>query len=97
MYDTPIKNPTTSTITTTDANISAAWEPETLKLKISKGNDTIENKSTMFLYFILSTTFPSSYGLNLLIKMTITKAASVRMNIMNNKPCDLSKELSLWY
>lgn len=86
-------------MTRTDTNISAGCELTNLKLKMSKGKLTMENKSVIFRYLILLTIFLTvlNSGLFLFTMMSITETNNIRVNMINSSPWDRNVELSLLY
>lgn len=78
----------TSKITKTETNISAGCELTNLKLKMSKGKLTMENKSVIFRYFILFTIFLTvlSSGLFLFTMISMAEISNNTMNMISSSP-----------
>lgn len=89
----------TSKMTKKETNISAGCELTNLKLKMSKGKLTMENKSVIFRYFILFTIFLTvlSYGLFLFTMISMAEISNNTMNMIRSSPWDRNVELSLLY
>ena len=83
----------------TETNISAGCELTNLKLKMSKGKLTMENKSVIFRYFILFTIFLTvlSSGLFLFTMISMAEINNNTMNMISSSPWDRNVELSLLY
>lgn len=89
----------TSKMAKTETNISAGCELTNLKLKMSKGKLTMENKSVIFRYFILFTIFLTvlSSGLFLFTMISMAEINNNTMNMISSSPWDRNVELSLLY